>query len=137
MYTNNTRWRYTGGQEDRHAWVGTRVFHGWRICSRSVHSRDSWTLQAMPLICGPSRSEFVTDCHRTRGSLMDFVWIRSVHEFQSYFSFVHFFEKFLKVDKEGWVNPSDRYSLSRIRVLIFRDYIYIFRNNIFVTLICL
>lgn len=44
----------------------TSVFHGWRICSRSVHSRDSWTLQAMPLICGPF--EFITDCHRTRGS---------------------------------------------------------------------
>lgn len=42
------------------------VFHGWQICSRSVHSRDSWTLQAMPLICDPSRSEF--DCHRTRES---------------------------------------------------------------------
>ena len=34
------------------------------------------------------------------------------------------------------MNPSDRYSLSRIYVLIFRDRDYIFRNNIFVTLIC-
>lgn len=84
MYTNNTRWRYTGGQEDRHAWVGTRVacFTG----GRSVRA------QSIPAIHGPYRpcrwfvtrlvpNSTVTEHANLARSLMDFVRIRSVDHF--------------------------------------------------------